>query len=85
MINVTVFKIEKCIKQCIKSFSFMFIYYAISHLKPYINQIGVLQNEIETLKKHVSIKTQHASNFEFKRCFVNNRSSSKKKLIQITL
>lgn len=62
----------------------MFIY-AISHLKPYFNQIGVLQNGIETLKKHVSMKThslnlihtQHVFNFEFKRCFVNKRSSSK--------
>lgn len=46
MINVTVFKIEKS----------MFTYYAILHLKPYFNQIVVLQNGIETLKSTLALK-----------------------------
>lgn len=40
----------------------MFIYYAISHLKPYFNQVGVFQNGIETLKKHVSMKIINSNN-----------------------
>lgn len=50
----------------------------IAYILPHITSETILQSNCGVtewnwnFEKHVSIKTQHASTFEFKRCFVNN-------------